>query len=127
VQKLFSVFPTGGPGIALLLLRISVAAMLLIVASRGGTTASPLLCLGAIVLSAALCLGLLTPIAAALCCAIDLISLFGIAGADVRIVTLSALNAAALALIGPGAYSIDAHLFGRRVVHLPAGSGRHGT
>jgi len=36
-------------------------------------------------------------------------------------------NAAALALIGPGAYSVDARLFGRRVVHLPAGNSRHGN
>ena len=127
MQKLFSVFPTGGPGIALLFLRISVAAMLLIDASRNGAALAALLVLGLVALTGALCLGFLTPIAAALCCAVELISLFGIGGSDARVVTLSALNAAALALIGPGAYSVDARLFGRRVVHLPAGNGRHGN
>ncbi len=31
---------------------------------------------------------------------------------------LQALNAAALAILGAGAYSIDARLFGRRVIDL---------
>jgi hypothetical protein len=32
---------------------------------------------------------------------------------------IAILNALALALIGPGAYSIDARRFGRRIVVLP--------
>jgi hypothetical protein len=38
-------------------------------------------------------------------------------------VTVSILNALALALLGPGAYSFDALRFGRRVVDLPSDHG----
>ena len=31
----------------------------------------------------------------------------------------SSLDAAALAMLGPGAYSLDARRFGRRVIHFP--------
>lgn len=118
-------FPQGGPGIALLLLRISVGAMLLVDASRSAVAFAPLLFLGLVALSAVLCLGFMTPIASALCCAFELASLFSMGGGDARVIALSALNAAALALIGPGAYSVDARLFGRRVVRLPVGNDAH--
>ena len=37
---------------------------------------------------------------------------------DVVAMVASACGCAALGLLGPGAYSIDAHLFGRRVIRL---------
>ncbi|HEY8149703.1 MAG TPA: hypothetical protein VIK51_12425 [Vicinamibacteria bacterium] len=46
-----------------------------------------------------------------------------VAGPSVRGVGVSwvlLLDAAALGLLGPGAYSVDARLFGRRVTVLPA-------
>ena len=52
---------------------------------------------------------------------------FPIPHSQLDISMIPRFNAAALALIGPGAYSVDARLFGRRVVHLPAGNSRHGN
>ena len=40
-------------------------------------------------------------------------------GFDATVLILSMPVAAALALLGPGAYSIDARVFGRRVIVLP--------
>jgi uncharacterized membrane protein YphA (DoxX/SURF4 family) len=73
----------------------------------------------AILISLALSLGYLTPIAAVTALAFHVLSWFS-AGADSAAVALIyALDALALALLGPGAYSVDAYLFGRRLVVLP--------
>jgi hypothetical protein len=113
---LFSTFPSGRPGIGLLLLRVSVAvALLLSFAWHQGipvaaVAASWLVCL-------VLCVGYFTPIAAVLA--------FGLQGAllCLRLVSVEAggvllLDALALTLLGPGAYSLDARRFGRRVLDV---------
>jgi uncharacterized membrane protein YphA (DoxX/SURF4 family) len=74
--------------------------------------------IGPCVLSFALLLGFLTPVAALLSAAIEVATLT-VAG-DVTVASLLIpLRAFALALLGPGAYSLDARLFGRRVLILP--------
>jgi len=73
-----------------------------------------------------LCLGLLTPIVSIMACGSELIVLFVTGNTDVRFIALSSLNAAAIALLGPGAYSLDARLFGRReIVFSPSGKGTY--
>jgi hypothetical protein len=37
----------------------------------------------------------------------------------VRVEAIIGLDALALALVGPGAYSVDSYLFGRRLIVLP--------
>jgi len=127
VLRLFSVFPTGAPGIALLILRISLAAAIL--ASSFDVikpAVLPLVCLALGVQSLLLCLGLLTPIVSIIACASELTALFITGHTDVRFIALSSLNAAAIALLGPGAYSLDARLFGRReIVFSPSGKDKH--
>ena len=69
MQRLFSMFPRGAPGIALVVLRFAVAAAL--------WTGGPLACLSPagmtlalILVGVPLCLGLLTPAAAVVCAAL---------------------------------------------------------
>lgn len=114
-------FPRGAPGVALLVLRLAVAATL--------WTGGPLACLSPagiilalILVGVPLCVGLLTPAAAVVCAALHVTTL---ACSDLE-QALSAIvaiaNASALAMLGPGAYSIDCRLFGRRVFVVSGGS-----
>jgi hypothetical protein len=120
VQKLFSMFPAGAPGIALLLLRLSVAAMLFIdPAGRVSWPASLLLSVVSFVTATAVTVGFLTPILALICGALKVYALIGTAHGIVPLIVLALLLSFAVAMLGPGAYSLDAKLFGRRVVLLP--------
>jgi hypothetical protein len=119
VQKLFSMFPLGLPGLALLLLRASVALALLLQCYVERQALSGWIQAAATAIAAALCVGYLTPIAAASALLLHGSIWFGagIDGAAWAIIV--AFNGIALALLGPGAYSLDSRLFGRRLVVLP--------
>src|ERR1700679_1275910 len=72
VQRLFSMFPTGAAGVALILLRISVAAtLLLIILPQGGPAAPMWESAGLGLLGIAICLGLFTPMSSIACCLIE--------------------------------------------------------
>jgi putative oxidoreductase len=110
-------FPNGWPGAALLLLRL-VASILLIydgvVALRTGpdlqTTILQSLAIGAGTL---LLFGLWTPIAGSLVILVEVC--FGFLGTtQVRSNILLGAVGAALAVLGPGIRSIDAHRYGRK-------------
>jgi hypothetical protein len=110
-------FPEGGPGVALLLLRVSVAAMLLIdTSSQRAVFAAHWTIVCFAIAAIALCFGLLTPVFSVLVCVIDVAGIFIAGRFDSPAVLLSVLNPIALALLGPGAYSLDARIFGRRVL-----------
>ena len=114
-------FPPGGPGFGLLLLRISVAAtFVLSAANRTGISSIHPLLVGALLVSLCLTTGVLTPYLSFIVCVYALVNLFS-AGSylDELVLASLLLSAAALALLGPGAYSVDARLFGRRVVVVP--------
>ncbi|HZC66572.1 MAG TPA: hypothetical protein VE545_08355 [Candidatus Dormibacteraeota bacterium] len=120
MQRLFAMFPEGGPGVALLFLRVSAAAGFFLTFANGRVVAAAhwaFLCMAG--LGAALCLGILTPIISILIAALEVVQLFISDGSVWLVTLLPIVNVAALALLGPGAYSIDAWLFGRRVLMAP--------
>jgi hypothetical protein len=120
VQKLFSMFPAGAPGIALLLLRLSVAAMLFIDSTgRVLWPAELWLTSVSVVAAIAVTAGFLTPILALTCGALKIYAFVGTAQSLVPLIVLALLLSFAVAMLGPGAYSLDAKMFGRRVVLLP--------
>jgi hypothetical protein len=101
VERLFSMFPRGAPGVALLFLRAGVAASVL---------AMPV----AYAVATPIVLGFITPVAAPVCALLAIGDL--VAHGPSVFVVIRILDAVALALLGPGGYSIDAWMFGRRVI-----------
>ena len=121
VQRLFSMFPPGLPGLALLLLRASVAIALLLDDYGHREALSDWVHAPVILVSLVISVGYLTPLVAAAALACHAF-IWLAAGADLGAAVTAlvfALNALALALLGPGAYSLDARRFGRRLVVLP--------
>ena len=132
MQRLFSTFPHGSPGIGLLLLRAGAAAVLVVQgvaclalrhAGTWGTWAA-----GAteILTGVLLVIGLMTPLA-------GVVGAIGTAGAALSWFPwpmpppsapaigslLRVLVMVAITLLGPGAISVDAALFGRREITIP--------
>ena len=107
-------FPAHGPGAGLVLLRFGLAVALL---ARTPYPDGPMSIgwAAAAVCALALGLGSLTPISAAIAALILVGGSLSSVAANVDGVALAVI-ATALALLGPGAYSLDARLFGRRVV-----------
>ena len=114
-------FPPGLPGLALLLLRLSVAVALLLHDYAYRDALPVWVHVTVILISLVVSVGYLTPMAAAVALVYHMLVGFDLgAGADAVVVTLvPVIDALALALLGPGAYSIDSRRFGRRVVVLP--------
>jgi putative oxidoreductase len=112
-------FPRGLPGLALLLLRLSVASSMLVAIHAREPDLAVWLLLAASLLAILLVAGIVTPLTAILAVVAQLWSIPGLTGSLAIFIGTSVLNALALALLGPGAYSIDALRFGRRVVNLP--------
>jgi uncharacterized membrane protein YphA (DoxX/SURF4 family) len=113
-------FPTGLPGIALLLLRLVVAAAFLNDGTAHWTLVnSP----WALVLSASIVItvfiGVFTPYSSILIIILELLAGHWTSGKDSFHLAVSILNSGILALLGPGAYSVDARIFGRRLISLP--------
>lgn len=115
---MFLAFPGGGAGVGLVLLRLSVAGSL--TALLPGSTLAPAWMLFLMILvSIGLCAGFLTRILASLSILAATITLVGESVAP-ALAILNLADALALAMIGPGAFSVDARLFGRRTIVLPA-------
>ena len=127
MMKSFSRFPDGAAGIALVLLRLACAwVAFLLIARLPFPRVSPN---ASIVASAAfalaLALGFGTRIVAFGLSAAAIATAF-MTGSDSALTMIArACGCAALGLLGPGAYSIDANVFGRRVIRLePRGPDR---
>ncbi len=117
MQRLYSMFPAHLPGLALLILRFSVAAVFISDAEVRFAHlvpgwAAPFCWL----VGLSLALGILTPIAAVLAAVFELTGMLHVEHGTQPLFLLPLIVSVAVAALGPGAYSIDARLFGRRVV-----------
>ena len=116
-------FPQGGPGFGLVLLRIAAAGMFVLnVTHRFNFPADALYWLVVSLIgliSLGLLLGFLTPILAIITCIAALPNLFFAQQPIDVVYIIRILTSAALFFLGPGAYSIDAKLFGLQVTIVP--------
>jgi putative oxidoreductase len=120
VRRLFSYFPNGLQGTGLLLLRLTLVGGLFADAATRLHDPDFSLILTAVVeglTGALLLIGLGTPMVSILVCVLHLGMLPATRGTIELHLQLAAVGLC-LALIGPGAWSIDAHLFGRRRVEI---------
>lgn len=132
LQRLFSSFPDGRPGLGLLLLRLAVGAVAIVLGVSCITSAAhrvlSIWLVGAVLTAsgAALIVGLVTVLASVLLglCVLSIALAWvpapplGALGAPM-IGVLVAIVALGIALIGPGAFSLDGYLFGRREIIIP--------
>jgi len=124
MQRLFSTFADGWPGLGLLLLRALVAVILIYsgIAHLGNASHFSVILphlIGAVG-GLLLLVGLWTPVVGALVAVVELWIVFLHTG-DPWIPGISAVLGAILAMIGPGAWSVDARLFGRKYIETSDG------
>ena len=115
-------FPTGLPGIALIAVRVTVAAMLLVDGSPHAATQSMGREIGSLVAGVCLVIGILTPYAATFAGCLEFWRLCARDNVDLFHLIAAILVSFALGVLGPGAYSVDNKIFGRRLVNLPHSS-----
>jgi hypothetical protein len=122
LRRLYSTFAGGWPGIGLLLMRLVVGSVLLVRAGPQlwGDPALQTALPAASLAGSGLLLGagLWTPLAGAVIAVIE-ISQILTSGEDLLVGLLAGTTAAALAMLGPGRWSVDARLFGWKRIEAP--------
>ena len=123
MRRLYSTFAGGWPGVGLILMRLVVGFALASSAGSAllGSPAIPITFLSILLGAAAilLAIGLYTPIVGTLVSLIECARVVTVP-ADRLVYLLVATLCAALAMLGPGLWSVDARLFGwKRIEPLP--------
>lgn len=122
VRRLYSTFAFGWPGVALLFMRLIAAAALLARVLLNLESRPPawpfVLTAVTVVAGVFLLLGLWTPIVGGLMAAVEFGRVFARQG-DFWSHILLATLCVALMLLGPGAWSVDARLFGWKRIEIP--------
>ena len=117
LQRLFSTFADGWPGLGLLLQRLLTGTILLYCGITHLGKASQFVPITPHVIAAGagilLLVGLWTPVGGALVTIVEL-WIVSLRVGDPLVPLMLAILGATLAMIGPGAWSIDARLFGRK-------------
>lgn len=115
MRRLYSTFASGLPGVGLLIIRMAAGSVLFVAAAPGvwshtsfhTTLMSAVLAIAGLLLIA----GLWTPVAGTVAAGVAILQvLTGCEHSPVGL--LAAIVAAALAMLGPGRWSVDARLFG---------------
>jgi len=123
LRRLYSTFAGGWPGTGLLLMRLVVGSVLIVRAGLRlwsdlppmNVTIPAVLLMGTGIL---LIVGLWTPIVGTSIALIEIWKMLTVAG-DKWVWLLLGTAAAALAMLGPGRWSIDARLFGWKRIEAP--------
>jgi putative oxidoreductase len=122
LQRLFWTFAGGWPGVGLLIQRMTTGALLLYCAAVVLAQTSESASMAPAIIGAAggvlLLFGLWTPVAGVLIAFVETWNVLTHSSSPLISVTLAILGAT-LAMIGPGAWSIDARLFGRKHIDTP--------
>lgn len=115
MQRLYSMFPRGAPGVGLLFLRISIIGSLhtLIQGEVHGAVVALIAGLGIGYLA-----GFMTPAVSVLSIVVMLALAISGNWTPESISMTLLLQSSALIFLGPGAYSLDARMYGRKIIKV---------
>jgi uncharacterized membrane protein YphA (DoxX/SURF4 family) len=121
MRRLFSSFSPGAPGLGLLLLRLTAGSALIYQSVSALSAAEPSAALHGlgVLLGLLLLAGLWTPLAAVLVVGAAICGILSHSQPAAPLPWIGII-AACIALLGPGAWSIDARLYGWKEIRIPA-------
>jgi len=112
-------FPDGAAGWGLLVLRLCAAGILVHSTTSTAVSIPVWETIGLIILVGAFCLGAFTPISCTVSTLLQAFILVRAHETDPFQFVFSLCVTAALFLLGPGAFSVDSRLYGRRLIVYP--------